>query len=202
MEKRKEKRKVDMAAGRQVWRPGNMLYPLPAVMVSAADKAGNANILTVAWTGTVCSDPAMLYISVRPERYTYHMIRETGEFVVNLTTERLAYATDWCGVRSGRDVDKWKEMALTKGAADQLAYAPVILESPVNIECRVTEVKELGSHHMFLAEVAAVQVDERYMKKGGKFELNSTGLLAYSHGEYLGLGKELGKFGWSVKKKK
>ncbi|MCI9619274.1 MAG: flavin reductase family protein [Dorea sp.] len=191
-----------MAAGRQVWRPGNMLYPLPAVMVSAADKAGNANILTVAWTGTVCSDPAMLYISVRPERYTYHMIRETGEFVVNLTTERLAYATDWCGVRSGRDVDKWKEMALTKGAADQLAYAPVILESPVNIECRVTEVKELGSHHMFLAEVAAVQVDERYMKKGGKFELNSTGLLAYSHGEYLGLGKELGKFGWSVKKRK
>ena len=202
MEKRKEKRKVDMAAGRQVWRPGNMLYPLPAVMVSAADKAGNANILTVAWTGTVCSDPAMLYISVRPERYTYHMIRETGEFVVNLTTERLAYATDWCGVRSGRDVDKWKEMARTKGAADQLVYAPVILESPVNIECRVTEVKELGSHHMFLAEVAAVQVDERYMKKGGKFELNSTGLLAYSHGEYLGLGKELGKFGWSVKKRK
>ncbi len=202
MEKRKEKRKVDMAAGRQVWRPGNMLYPLPAVMVSAADQAGNANILTVAWTGTVCSDPAMLYISVRPERYTYHMIRETGEFVVNLTTERLAYAADWCGVRSGRDVDKWKEMALTKGAADQLAYAPVILESPVNIECRVTEVKELGSHHMFLAEVAAVQVDERYMKKDGKFELNSTGLLAYSHGAYLGLGKELGKFGWSVKKRK
>ena len=202
MEKRKEKREAGIAAGRQVWRPGNMLYPLPAVMVSAADKAGNANILTVAWTGTVCSDPAMLYISVRPERYTYHMIRETGEFVVNLTTERLAYATDWCGVRSGRDVDKWKEMALTKGAADQLAYAPVILESPVNIECRVTEVKELGSHHMFLAEVAAVQVDERYMKKGGKFELNSTGLLAYSHGEYLGLGKELGKFGWSVKKRR
>lgn len=202
MAKRIEKRKVDMAAGRQVWRPGNMLYPLPAVMVSAADQAGNANILTVAWTGTVCSDPAMLYISVRPERYTYHMIRETGEFVVNLTTERLAYATDWCGVRSGRDVDKWKEMALTKGAADQLAYAPVILESPVNIECRVTEVKELGSHHMFLAEVAAVQVDERYMKKDGKFELNSTGLLAYSHGAYLGLGKELGKFGWSVKKRK
>ena len=201
MEKRKEKRKVDMAAGRQVWRPGNMLYPLPAVMVSAADKAGNANILTVAWTGTVCSDPAMLYISVRPERYTYHMIRETGEFVVNLTTERLAYATDWCGVRSGRDVDKWKEMALTKGAADQLAYAPVILESPVNIECRVTEVKELGSHHMFLAEVAAVQVDEKYMKKNGKFELNSTGLLAYSHGEYFGLGKDLGRFGFSVKKR-
>lgn len=201
MEKRKEKRKVDMAAGRQVWRPGNMLYPLPAVMVSAADQAGNANILTVAWTGTVCSDPAMLYISVRPERYTYHMIRETGEFVVNLTTERLAYAADWCGVRSGRDVDKWKEMALTKGAADQLAYAPVILESPVNIECRVTEVKELGSHDMFLARIEAVQVAEKYMNKNGKFELNSTGLLAYSHGEYLGLGKKLGGFGFSVKKR-
>lgn len=177
-----------------------MLYPLPAVMVSAADKEGNANILTVAWTGTICSDPAMLYISVRPERYSYHMIRETGEFAVNLTTEKLAYATDWCGVKSGRDVDKWKEMALTKGEAKKLAYAPVILESPVNIECKVTEVKELGSHHMFLAEVAAVQVDGKYMKKNGKFELNSTGLLAYSHGEYVGLGRELGKFGWSVRK--
>ena len=185
--------------GRQAWRPGNMLYPLPAVMVSAADKEGNANILTVAWTGTVCSDPAMLYISVRPERYSYHMIRETGEFVVNLTTEKLAYATDWCGVRSGRDVDKWKEMKLSKGVSESLANAPVILESPVNIECRVTEVKELGSHHMFLAEVTAVQIDERYMKKNGKFMLNSTGLLAYSHGEYRGLGKELGSFGWSVK---
>ncbi|GFI49136.1 MAG: flavin reductase family protein [Dorea sp.] len=187
--------------GRQAWRPGNMLYPLPAVMVSAADKEGNANILTVAWTGTVCSDPAMLYISVRPERYSYHMIRETGEFVVNLTTEKLAYATDWCGVRSGRDVDKWKEMKLSKGVSESLAYAPVILESPVNIECRVTEVKELGSHHMFLADVTAVQIDERYMKKNGKFMLNSTGLLAYSHGEYRGLGKELGSFGWSVKKR-
>ena len=179
-----------------------MLYPLPAVMVSSADKEGNSNILTVAWTGTVCSDPAMLYISVRPERYSYHMIKETGEFVVNLTTESLAYATDWCGVRSGKDVDKWTKMHLTKGAAEELRYAPIIQESPVNIECKVTEVKELGTHHMFLAEVAAVQVDEAYMKKNGKFELNSTGLLAYSHGEYLSLGKTLGKFGWSVKKKK
>ena len=202
MEKRKEKRKVDMAAGRQVWRPGNMLYPLPAVMVSAADKAGNANILTVAWTGTVCSDPAMLYISVRPERYTYHMIRETGEFVVNLTTERLAYATDWCGVRSGRDVDKWKEMALTKGAADQLVYAPVILESPVNIECRVTEVKELGSHHMFLAEVVAIDVDGKQIDEKGKFHLEQTKPIVYSHGEYYGLNELLGTFGYSIRKKK
>lgn len=188
--------------GRQIWRPGNMLYPLPAVMVSAADREGNSNILTVAWTGTICSDPAMLYISVRPERYSYHMIKETGEFVVNLTTEKLAYATDWCGVRSGRDVDKWKEMKLTKGKAEKLEYAPIIQESPVNIECKVTEVKELGSHHMFLAEVKAVQVDEKYMKKNGKFELNSTGLLTYSHGEYLSLGTSLGTFGWSVRKKK
>lgn len=187
--------------GRQIWRPGNMLYPLPAVMVSAADREGNSNILTVAWTGTICSDPAMLYISVRPERYSYHMIKETGEFVVNLTTEKLAYATDWCGVRSGRDVDKWKEMKLTKGKAEKLEYAPIIQESPVNIECKVTEVKELGSHHMFLAEVKAVQVDEKYMKKNGKFELNSTGLLTYSHGQYLSLGTSLGTFGWSVRKK-
>ncbi len=178
-----------------------MLYPLPAVMVSASDKEGNSNILTVAWTGTVCSDPAMLYISVRPERYSYHMIRETGEFVVNLTTEELAFATDWCGVKSGRDVDKWKEMKLTKGEAAKLKFAPVILESPVNIECQVTEVRELGSHHMFLARVAAVQADENYMNKKGKFELNSTRLLAYSHGEYLGFGKELGGFGFSVKKR-
>ena len=187
--------------GRQVWRPGNMLYPLPAVMVSAADLQGEANILTVAWTGTVCSDPAMLYISVRPERYSYHMLKETGEFVVNLTTEKLAYAADWCGVRSGRDVDKWKELNLTKGKAEKLDHAPVILESPVNIECRVTQVKELGTHNMVLAEVMAVQVDEIYMKISGKFELNSAGLLAYSHGEYRSLGDRIGRFGWSVKKR-
>ena len=186
--------------GRQVWKPGNMLYPLPAVMVSTADTKGNDNIITVAWTGTVCTDPAMLYISVRPERYSYHMLKESGEFVVNLTTERLARATDWCGVRSGRDYDKWKEMKLTRGKAEKLSYAPTIAESPVNIECKVTEVKELGSHHMFLAEVKAVQVDEKHMEKNGKFALNSTGLLTYSHGEYHVLGKPLGRFGWSVKK--
>ena len=178
-----------------------MLYPLPAVMVSAADKAGSANILTVAWTGTICTDPAMLYISVRPERYSYGMIRETGEFVVNLTTEELAKATDWCGVKSGRDVDKWKEMGLTKGKANTLSYAPVILESPVNIECKVTEVKELGSHHMFLAEVTAVQADDAYLDEKGRFDLNRTGLIAYSHGEYLSLGEKLGTFGYSVRKK-
>ena len=187
--------------GKQIWKPGNMLYPLPAVLVSAADQEGESGILTVAWTGTVCTNPAMLYISVRPERHTYPMIRKTGEFVVNLTTEKLARTADWCGVRSGKDVDKWKAMHLTKGKASKLAYAPLIEESPVNIECQVTEVKELGSHHMFLARVLAVQVDEAYMKKNGKFELNETGLIAYSHGEYFSLGKDLGRFGWSVKKK-
>ncbi|QDW73829.1 flavin reductase family protein [Lachnospiraceae bacterium KGMB03038] len=188
--------------GKQIWKPGNMLYPLPAVMVSTADKKGNDNILTVAWAGTVCTNPAMLSISVRPERYSYPMICESGEFVVNLTNERLARAADWCGVRSGRDVDKWKEMKLTRGKAETLDYAPLIQESPVNIECKVKEILELGSHHMFLAEVSAVQVDDRYMEESGKFQLNDSGLITYSHGEYFSMGKSLGRFGWSVKKKR
>ena len=187
--------------GKQIWKPGNMLYPLPAVMVSCGDKNGASNILTIAWTGTVCTNPPMLYISVRPGRYSYHMLKETGEFVVNLTTEDLAYAADWCGVRSGRDVDKWSEMKLTRGKASKLCYAPIIEESPVNIECKVTEIKSLGSHDMFLAEVVAVQIDEAYMQENGKFELNETGLLTYSHGEYMTLGENIGKFGWSVKKR-
>ena len=186
---------------KQTWKPGNMIYPLPAVMVSTADKEGNSNILTVAWTGTVCTNPPMAYISVRPERYSYHMIRESGEFVINLTTKKLAHATDYCGVRSGRDVNKWKECRLTEGSASSLKYAPVIEESPVNIECKVKSIQELGSHHMFLAEVTAVQVDESYMDEKGKFDLNRTGLIAYSHGEYLDLGKKLGTFGYSVSKK-
>lgn len=186
---------------KQTWKPGNMVYPLPAVMVSAGDKAGNTNIITIAWTGTICTNPAMLYISVRPERYSYDMIRESGEFVVNLTTEALAKVTDYCGVRSGRDVDKWQETGLTPGKANELSYAPIIEECPVNIECKVTEVKELGSHHMFMAEVVSVQVDDKYLDETGKFCLNETGLLAYSHGEYLGLGEQIGTFGYSVKKK-
>ena len=186
---------------KQTWKPGNMVYPLPAAMVSVGDKNGNTNILTIAWTGTICTNPAMLYISVRPERYSYNMIRESGEFVVNLTTEALVKATDYCGVRSGRDVDKWKEAKLTPGKANELKYAPVIEESPVNIECKVKEVKELGSHHMFIAEVVSVQVDDKYMNETGKFCLNETGLIAYSHGQYLQLGKELGTFGYSVRKK-
>lgn len=183
------------------WKPGNMVYPLPVVMVSCADKEGNSNIITVAWTGTVCTNPPMVYISVRPERHSYQMIRETGEFVINLTTKDLAFATDFCGVRSGRDVDKFSEMKLTKETASVVAV-PMIGESPVNIECKVTEVKELGSHHMFLANVAAVHVDDKYMNENQKFELGKAGPLAYSHGEYYGLGELLGTFGYSVKKKK
>lgn len=187
--------------GKQIWKPGNMIYPLPAVMVSTADKSGKANIITVAWTGTVCTNPAMLYISVRPERYSYGLLKDSGEFVVNLTTEKLKKATDWCGVRSGRDVDKWEAMHLTQGKASKLQYAPIIEECPVNIECTVTEVKELGSHHMFLAKVEAVQVGEEYLDEKGRLQLGKAGLLVYSHGEYLTLGKSLGTFGWSVRKK-
>lgn len=178
-----------------------MLYPLPAVMVSVADKAGKSNIITIAWTGTVCTNPPMLYISVRPERYSYGMLKETGEFVVNLTTKELAYAADFCGVRSGRDVDKFQHLGLHKEEAHEVA-APMIAESPVNIECRVCEVKELGSHHMFLADVAAVHVDERYMDKNNKFHLGKAGPLVYSHGEYYDLNRILGTFGFSVKKKR
>ncbi len=185
---------------KQTWKPGNMLYPLPAVMVSVSDGKGRDNILTVAWAGTVCTNPPMVSISVRPERYSYSMIRETGEFVINLTTEKLAYAADYCGVRSGRDVDKFEKMKLTREKAD-FVKAPMIGESPVSIECRVKEVLELGSHHMFLAEVLAVHAEEAYMDDKNKFHLNRARPLVYSHGEYMGLGKSIGTFGYSVKKR-
>ena len=170
---------------KETWKPGNMLYPLPAVMVSVTDGQGNDNIITVAWTGTICTNPPMVYISVRPSRYSYEMLKKTGEFVINLTTEELAFATDYCGVRSGRDVDKFKEAHLTKEPA-QFVKAPMIKESPVSIECRVTEVKELGSHHMFLAEVLAVHAQQEYIDKNNKFQLNKAKPIVYSHGEYLG----------------
>lgn len=186
---------------KKTWKPGNMLYPLPAVMVSVTDGKGKDNIITVAWAGTVCTNPPMVSISVRPSRFSYDMIKNTGEFVINLTTEKLAYATDYCGVRSGRDVDKFKEMNLTKEKAD-FVKAPMIGESPVSIECKVREVKELGSHHMFLAEVLAVHAEDAYMDQNDKFHLNKSHPLVYSHGEYLGLGKSLGTFGYSVKKRK
>ncbi|MDE6760360.1 MAG: flavin reductase family protein [Lachnospiraceae bacterium] len=184
---------------KQSWKPGNMLYPVPAVLVTCQDEEGNDNVLTVAWAGTVCSDPAMLSISVRKERYSHHMIKESGEFVVNLTTAELMRATDYCGVRSGRDEDKFKAMGLSKGSAGKVK-APIIMESPVNIECRVRQVLELGSHDMFIAEVVNVQISEEYMDEKGSFHLNDADLLAYSHGEYYTLGKKLGTFGCSVRK--
>ncbi len=186
---------------KQEWKPGNMVYPLPAVMVTVGNEK-QSNIITIAWTGTVCTNPPMLYISVRKERHSHKMLTDSMEFVVNLTTESLAEQTDYCGVKSGRDVDKWAETGLTKGTANHLEHTPIIEECPVNIECKVVEIKELGSHDMFLAKVVGVQVSEDYMNENGKFELNKTGLLAYSHGEYLGLGKSHGTFGYSVKKKK
>lgn len=187
---------------KQVWKGGNMLYPLPAVMVSCANAAGEKDIVTVAWAGTVCTNPPMLSISLRPERHSYHIIRESGEFVVNLVTSRLQRACDWCGVRSGRDYDKWAECRLTAEPAAKLELTPAIAESPVNIECRVRDVLELGSHHLFLADVIAVQVEEGLLDARGKLDLARANLTAYSHGEYFELGRNLGSFGYSVRKRK
>lgn len=201
-------------------KPGNFLYPVPAVMISVAgevlgetdrhyrdksdiasyDAAGIPNIITVAWAGTVCSDPPMLSISVRRSRYSWHLLKEHGEFVVNLTTDRLVRAADFCGVRSGRDLNKFEACNLTAGRGIRV-QAPVIEESPVNIECRVKQVLELGTHDMFLAEVVCIQADSRYMDEKGSFHLEKTGLTAYSHGKYYELGRELGSFGYSVRKK-
>lgn len=186
---------------KEIWKPGNMVYPLPAVMVSCGNKE-ESNIITIAWTGTICTNPPMLYISVRPERYSYNIIKETKEFVINLTTKFLVKETDFCGVKSGKDLDKWQETGLTKGKSNSLTYAPIIKESPVNIECKVSEILPLGSHHMFIAEVTSVQVSKEFLDEKGKFHLNSSNLLAYSHGSYLELGKTLGTFGYSIMKPK
>ena len=187
--------------GKELWKPGNMLYPIPAVMVSCQREGEKPNIITVAWAGNVCSSPAMLSISVRKERYSYDILKETGEFVVNLTNRKLAYATDWCGVRSGKDYDKIKEMHLTP-LESRFVSAPGIAESPVNIECKVRNVLELGSHDMFVAEVMGVTVDEKLLDNKGKFDLRAADLISYSHGEYFTLGEKIGKFGYSVVKKK
>ena len=186
---------------KELWKPGNMLYPVPAVMVSCRRKDERPNIITVAWAGTVCSDPAMVSISVRPGRYSHGIIADSGEFVINLVTEKLAKACDWCGVKSGRDHDKFREMHLTEYSSE-LLHAPAIAESPVNIWCRVTKTEPLGSHDMFLGQVVGVTVDDRFMDEKGRFALEKTGLIAYSHGEYYALGKKLGRFGFSVKKTK
>ncbi len=185
---------------KELWKPGNMLYPLPVVMVSVTDGEGHDNIITVAWTGTVCSDPPMLSISVRPERYSYFMLKKTGEFVVNLVTKDLVYATDFCGVKSGRELDKFRETRLTRQSASAVK-APMIGESPVNLECQVSQVIPLGTHDMFLARIVAVHADKRYMDEKGKFHLEQAQPVVYSHGDYLLTGEKLGSFGYSVRKK-
>ena len=182
------------------WKPGNILYPLPVVMVSVGNE-NESNIITVAWTGTICTNPAMVYISVRPERYSYNLIKEQKEFVINLTTKDLVKQTDFCGVKSGRDLNKWEEMNLTPRKAKALRYSPIIEECPVNIECKVVEIKELGTHHMFIANVVSVQVNDELLDENDKFQLNKSGLLAYSHGEYVELGDTIGTFGYSIAKK-
>ncbi|WP_031558107.1 flavin reductase family protein [Lachnospira multipara] len=184
---------------KQTWRAGNMLYPVPAVMVTCKRKNEKANIITVAWAGTVCSDPAMVSISVRKSRYSHEIISETKEFVVNLTTKQLAKATDYCGVKSGRDIDKFKEMNLHTQESTKIE-TPGILESPVNIECKVVNVLELGTHDMFIAEVVAVDVNEDLLDEKGSLHLDKADLIAYAHGQYFSLGKELGRFGFSVRK--
>lgn len=178
-----------------------MLYPLPAVMVSCGATPEEYNIITIGWTGTICSDPPMCYISVRPERHSYDIIRRTGCFVINLTTDRLARATDFCGVRSGRDTDKFRETGLTPGKAS-VVNAPTIEESPVSIECEVTEIRQLGSHDMFIAKVVNVQVDERYVTEDGKLDMASMNLISYTHGQYFDVNNPRGFFGWSVRRKK
>ena len=185
-----------------VWKPGTMIYPIPVAMVRCGTSVKDANIITIAWTGTMSSNPPYCYIGVRKSRYSYDIIRKTGEFVINLTSTKLVRAADWCGVKSGRDHAKFKEMKLTPTPSSAVA-APMILESPISIECRVKQMLELGSHDVFIAEVLAIHADERYLdKKTGALHLSKAGLVAYSHGQYYELGRNLGKFGFSVKKKK
>ncbi|MCR4739253.1 MAG: flavin reductase family protein [Lachnospiraceae bacterium] len=187
--------------GKQAWRPGNMLYPVPAVMVSCKRPGERPNIITIAWAGTVCSDPAMVSISVRPERYSHGIIKDSGEFVINLVTESLAGICDWCGVKSGKDHDKFREKGLGEYVSGFMD-TPAIAESPVNIYCKVVKTERLGSHDMFIGEVKGVTVDDVYMDKNGRFALEACNLITYSHGEYFSLGKKLGKFGYSVRKKR
>ena len=182
------------------WKSGTFIYPLPAVMVSCGTME-ESNIITVAWTGIINTDPAMCYISVRPTRHSYEMIKKTGEFVINLTTKDLAYATDWCGVKTGAKVDKFKEMKLTKEKANFVS-CPMIKESPVSVECKVKEIRELGSHHMFIAEILGINADEKYINENGAFDISKCDLIAYSNGNYYSLGKKIGRFGFSVQKKK
>ena len=185
---------------KKIWKSGTFIYPIPAVMVSCGTME-ESNIITVAWTGIINTDPAMCYISVRPTRHSYEMIKKTGEFVINLTTKDLAYATDWCGVKTGAKVDKFKEMKLTKEKAN-FVNCPMIKESPVSVECKVKEIRKLGSHHMFVAEILGINADEKYINENGAFDISKCDLIAYSNGNYYSLGKKIGRFGFSVQKKK
>ncbi len=181
------------------WKPGTMVYPVPAVMVSCGTSPENYNIITIAWTGTICTDPAMAYISVRKSRHSYNLIKEAGGFVINLTTKDLVFATDYCGVVSGKDVNKFEKMKLTPVPATHV-NAPMIKESPICIECKLKEIVELGTHDMFIAQVMAVHADPSHMDEIGKFHLDHSDPIAYSHGAYYTLGEKLGTFGYSVKK--
>ena len=188
--------------GKLNWKPGNMIYPLPAGLISCGDINGKMNLLTVSWLGTLCTDPPICYISVRPGRYSYDMIKQTGEFVINLTTTEISKATDWCGVKSGRDFDKFKESGLTPAPAT-IVKCPIVAESPISIECKVSEIKALGSHDMFIADVVNIVADDRFIDpQTGAMSLERAGLMAYSHGNYYEMGKKIGKFGWSVMKEK
>ncbi|MDE7179677.1 MAG: flavin reductase family protein [Muribaculaceae bacterium] len=185
---------------KQSWRPGTMIYPLPAVIVTVGSTPEEWNPITIAWTGTICSDPAMCYISVRKERYSFDILMRTMEFTINLTTSSMARATDWIGVRSGRDRDKWAETGLTPIPGEKVA-SPTIEESPLSIECRVKNVTDLGTHHMFVADVLNVRADDRYIDpETGRFSLEKSGIMAYCHGHYFELGQLIGKFGFSVQK--
>ena len=184
------------------FKPGTMIYPVPAVLVSCGTTPEEYNLITIGWTGTICTDPPMCYISVRPERHSFEIIKRTGQFVINLTTIELTKKVDWCGIRSGRDFNKFSEMKLTPGPSHTI-QAPIVEESPVNIECRVTEVKELGTHHMFMAEVTNIQVNEKLINQtSGKLNLLDSSLIAYVHGNYCVMGKRIGTSGYSVRKEK
>ena len=184
---------------KEIWKPGTLIYPVPAVMVSCGKLNGEKNIITIAWTGTINTNPPMTYISIRPERYSYNIIKKTNEFVINLVTEETAFACDYCGVRSGKDIDKFKEMKLTAQKANIIS-APIISECPINIECKVKNIIELGSHSMFIAEVVSINASKKYIDSKGKFHFNKSKPICYSHGSYFSLGKEIGYFGYSVNK--
>ncbi len=185
---------------RKIWKAGTFIYPIPAVLISCGTMK-ESNIFTVAWTGIINTNPAMVYISVRPSRYSYNLIKNTKEFVINLTNKELSFATDWCGVRSGKDYDKFKEMKLHKEKG-KFVKCPLIKESPVAVECKVKEIVELGSHHMFIAEVLSIDADEKYIDDKGSFDISKCNLIAYANGGYYPLGKKIGKFGYSVQKKR